>query len=105
ASGPQQRGHGTSLVPNTSTEGTGATVGLLTTEGFRDSIEIGRETRYDLYDLFLEMPPTLVPRHRRLEITERIDADGKVLLKLNEDAVASAARQLVECEGCEALAI
>jgi N-methylhydantoinase A len=97
--------HGTTLITNTIIERTGATVGLLTTEGFRDTIEIGRETRYDLYDLFLEMPPTLVPRHRRLEIAERIDADGKVLLKLDEDAVASAARQLVEREGCEALAI
>jgi N-methylhydantoinase A len=97
--------HGTTLITNTIIERTGATVGLLTTEGFRDTIEIGRETRYDLYDLFLEMPPTLVPRHRRLEIAERIDADGKVLLKLDEDAVASATRQLVEREGCEALAI
>ncbi len=97
--------HGTTLITNTIIERTGATVGLLTTEGFRDTIEIGRETRYDLYDLFLEMPPTLVPRHRRLEIAERIDADGKVLLKLDEDAVASAARQLVEREGCAALAI
>ena len=97
--------HGTTLITNTVIERTGATVGLLTTDGFRDSIEIGRETRYDLYDLFLEMPPTLVPRHRRLEIAERIDRDGNVLLKLDEDAVASAARQLVECDGCEALAI
>ena len=97
--------HGTTLITNTIIERTGATVGLLTTEGFRDTIEIGRETRYDLYDLFLEMPPTLVPRHRRLEVPERIDADGKVLLKLDEDAVASAARQLVEGENCEALAI
>jgi N-methylhydantoinase A len=97
--------HGTTLITNTIIERTGATVGLLTTAGFRDTIEIGRETRYDLYDLFLEMPPTLVPRHRRFEIPERIDADGKVLLKLDEDAVASAARQLVEGESCEALAI
>ena len=97
--------HGTTLVTNTIIERTGATVGLLTTEGFRDTIEIGRETRYDLYDLFLEVPPTLVPRHRRLEIPERIDTDGKVLLPLDEDAVAAAARQLVESDKCEALAI
>lgn len=97
--------HGTTLVTNTIIERTGATVGLLTTEGFRDTIEIGRETRYDLYDLFLETPPTLVPRSRRLEIPERIDTEGKVLLELDEAAVASAARELVEREGCEALAI
>jgi len=97
--------HGTTLVTNTIIERTGATVGLLTTDGFRDSIEIGRETRYDLYDLFLGPPPTLVPRHRRLEVPERVSADDEVLLKLDEDAVARAARQLVEQEGCEALAI
>ncbi|MCK8787907.1 hydantoinase/oxoprolinase family protein [Roseomonas sp. NAR14] len=97
--------HGTTLVTNTIIERTGARVGLLTTEGFRDSIEIGRETRYDLYDLFLEAPPTLVPRHRRLEVPERIDANGAVLLPLDEAAVAAAARRLVEREGCEALAV
>ncbi|MDB5383095.1 MAG: methylhydantoinase [Rhodospirillales bacterium] len=97
--------HGTTLVTNTIIERTGATVGLLTTEGFRDSIEIGRETRYDLYDLFLETPPTLVPRRRRLEIPERIDANGIVLKDLDEAAVADAARRLVEEEKVEAIAI
>ena len=97
--------HGTTLITNTIIERTGATVGLLTTEGFRDSIEIGRETRYDLYDLFFDSPPTLVPRYRRLEVPERISADGEVLLALDEEALARAARQLVERDGCEALAI
>jgi N-methylhydantoinase A len=97
--------HGTTLVTNTIIERTGATVGLLTTDGFRDSIEIGRETRYDLYDLFLEAPPTLVPRYRRLEIAERVGPDGAVLLPLDEDAVARAVRTLVDDHGIEALAI
>lgn len=97
--------HGTTLVTNTIIERTGAKVGLLTTDGFRDSIEIGKETRYDLYDLFLDPPPTLVPRHRRLEIPERVSADGELLLPLDEAAVARAARQLVDQDGCEALAI
>ncbi|MBR0662785.1 hydantoinase/oxoprolinase family protein [Roseomonas hellenica] len=97
--------HGTTLVTNTIIERTGATVGLLTTEGFRDSIEIGRETRYDLYDLFLETPTTLVPRRRRLEVPERIGADGDVLLPLDEAAVATAARRLVEEEKVEAIAV
>lgn len=97
--------HGTTLVTNTIIERTGAKVGLLTTDGFRDSIEIGKETRYDLYDLFLDPPPTLVPRHRRLEIPERVSADGDLLLPLDEAAVARAARQLVDQDGCEALAI
>ena len=97
--------HGTTLITNTIIERTGATIGLLTTEGFRDSIEIGRETRYDLYDLFLEPPPTLVPRRRRLEIPERVSADGVELLALDEDATARAARQLVEQDKVEAIAI
>jgi N-methylhydantoinase A len=97
--------HGTTLVTNTIIERTGAKVGLLTTDGFRDSIEIGKETRYDLYDLFLDPPPTLVPRHRRLEIPERVSADGDLLLPLDEAAVERAARQLVDRDGCEALAI
>ncbi len=97
--------HGTTLVTNTVIERTGARVGLLTTAGFRDVIEIGRETRYDLYDLFLEAPPTLVPRHRRLEIPERIDTDGVELLPLDEGAVREAVKRLVEQEGVEALAI
>jgi len=97
--------HGTTLVTNTVIERTGARIGLLTTAGFRDVIEIGRETRYDLYDLFLEAPPTLVPRHRRLEIAERIDSDGQVLLALDEAAVRDAVRRLVEEEGIEALAV
>lgn len=97
--------HGTTLVANTVIERTGATVGLIATEGFRDVIEIAREIRYDLYDLFLEAPPTLVPRRRRREVPERLDADGQTLLPLDEAAVAQAARDLVANEGSEALAI
>ncbi len=97
--------HGTTLITNTIIERTGARVGLLATAGFRDTIEIGRETRYDLYDLFIEAPPTLVPRHRRLEVPERIDVAGNVLLPLDEAAVRAAATRLVEEEGIEALAI
>jgi len=84
--------HGTTLVTNAIIERRGAVVGLVTTEGFRDTIEIGRETRYDLYDLFLEPCPPLVPRFRRLEIPERVSAEGEILLKLDEAAVAAAAR-------------
>jgi len=97
--------HGTTLVTNTVIERTGAKVGLLTTAGFRDSIEIGREIRYDLYDLFLEAPSPLVPRHLRREIPGRLDSDGAELLPLDEEAVAREARALVEAEAIEALAI
>src|SRR5919202_3354044 len=97
--------HGTTLVTNTVIERTGATVGLLTTAGFRDSLEIGKEIRYDLYDLFLEPPPSLVPRHLRREIPERLSSEGEVLLPLDEDAVRREARDLVEGAGVEALAV
>jgi N-methylhydantoinase A len=97
--------HGTTLVTNTIIERTGATVGLLTTAGFRDSIEIGRETRYDLYDLFIEPAPTLVPRRRRLEVPERIDVHGEVLVPLDEAALRRAVRTLVEEQKVEAIAV
>jgi N-methylhydantoinase A len=97
--------HGTTLVTNTVIERTGATVGLITTEGFRDVIEVGRETRYDLYDLFLEAPPTLVPRHRRREVKERMDFEGQVLMRLDEKAVATIAREMVERDDVEAIAV
>ncbi len=96
--------HGTTLVTNTVIERTGARVGLLTTAGFRDSLEIGREIRYDLYDLFLEPPPTLVPRHLRREVPERMAFDGEELLPLDEAALLREAAELV-AEGVEAMAI
>ena len=55
----------------------GAKVGLITTKGFRDSLEMGREIRYDLYDLFFEKPEPLAPRFLRQPVDERIDAKGK----------------------------
>jgi N-methylhydantoinase A len=97
--------HGTTLITNTIIERTGSRVGLIATAGFRDAIEMGREIRYDLYDLFLEPPPTLVPRYCRLEVRERISANGTVLLPLDEPAVADAARRLVQDEGVDAIAI
>jgi N-methylhydantoinase A len=97
--------HGTTLVTNTIIERTGATVGLITTQGFRDTIEMGRETRYDLYDLLLERAPVIVPRSRRLEVAERVSGDGEVLVALDEHGVRDAVRRLVEDAGTEALAI
>ena len=97
--------HGTPLVTNTIIERTGARVGLITTAGFRDALQMGREIRYDIYDLFLEPAPTLVPRRLRREVSERIDADGDVLIPLDADAVVSVARELVERDSVEALAV
>ena len=71
--------HGTTLVTNTVIERKGARIGLITTKGFRDSLELGREMRYDLYDLFLEKPDPLVPRQRRIAVQERLNAAVEVL--------------------------
>jgi N-methylhydantoinase A len=96
--------HGTTLVTNTVIERTGCKVGLLTTQGFRDSLEIAKEIRYDLYDLFLDPPPFLVPRWLRREVPERLSADGEVLLPLDESALLEQSRFLVE-NGAEAIAV
>jgi N-methylhydantoinase A len=76
--------HGTTLVTNALIERKGAPTALLTTAGFRDAVEIGREHRYELYDLNLEMPKPLVPRHLRFDVPERVAADGSVLQPLDE---------------------
>jgi len=71
--------HGTTLVANALIERKGVKTGLITTRGFRDVLEIGREWRYDLFDLEIEMPEPIADRPRRREITERIGPDGVVI--------------------------
>jgi len=96
--------HGTTLVTNAIIERRGVAVGLLTTQGFRDVLQMGTEQRYDIYDLFLQFPEPLVPRRRRLEIPERMDAQGRVVIPLDLAAVRAAARRLVDA-GVEAIAV
>ncbi len=96
--------HGTTLVTNTLIERTGARIGLITTRGFRDILEMGTEQRYDIYDLFLQFPDPLVPRRHRLEVTERLDRDGNVLTPLDPAEVRATALRL-RAEGAEAIAI
>ena len=96
--------HGTTLVTNAIIERTGAPTALLTTRGFRDILEMGKEQRYDIYDLFLRFPEPLVPRRWRLEVDERISRDGDVLQPLDAAQVRDAVRRLAD-EGVEALAI
>src|SRR5919108_5912698 len=96
--------HGTTLVTNAVIERKGARTALLTTEGFRDSIEIGREQRYDLYDLMLEHPRPLVPRYLRFDVPQRTLADGTTLQELDEAYVERLARELAD-NGVEAVAI
>jgi len=76
--------HGTTLVTNALIERKGAPTALLTTVGFRDAVEIGREHRYELYDLNLDLPKPLVPRHLRFDVPERIAADGALIQALDE---------------------
>ncbi|MEA2596449.1 MAG: N-methylhydantoinase [Thermomicrobiales bacterium] len=96
--------HGTTLVTNALIERKGARTALLTTKGFRDAVEIGREHRYDLYDLFLELPKPLVPRALRFELDERVLSDGTVLTPLQSDETTRAI-ELLRREGIEAVAV
>ena len=98
--------HGTTIATNTLLERKGAKTALVTTEGFRDTIEIGRTRRLigGLFDIRFQRPKPLVPRDRRLEIGERIAADGTVLAKLDTDALDDIARKIGE-SGCEAAAV
>jgi N-methylhydantoinase A/oxoprolinase/acetone carboxylase beta subunit len=91
-------------VTNALIERRGARTGLLTTAGFRDVVEMGREHRYDLYDLEIEMPVPLVPRRLRVGVPERMLATGDVGEVLDEEFVARAARELQDA-GVEALAV
>ena len=96
--------HGTTLATNALIERKGARVGLLATAGFRDAVEIGREGRYDMYDLFIDPPVPLVPRQRRVEVTERVLADGSVLRPLDPVQARAAIAELGTL-GVEAIAI
>ncbi len=86
--------HGTTLATNAIIERRGARTALVATDGFRDVIEIGTESRYDQYELALARPKPLVPRPLRFTVRERIDARGKMLLPLDEADVAAIAGRL-----------
>ncbi|MEX2270017.1 MAG: hydantoinase/oxoprolinase family protein [Vicinamibacterales bacterium] len=96
--------HGTTLVTNSIIERKGAPTALITTRGFRDALEIRREHRYEMYDLFIEPPKTLVPRWLRLEVDERILADGSVAQSLDLAQVERLARELTR-KGIAAVAV
>ena len=96
--------HGTTLVTNAIIERKGARTALVTTAGFRDSIEIGREHRYELYDLNLELPKPLAPRHLRFAVPERTLADGTQAMQLDEDHMTRLVGELAGA-GVEAVAI
>ncbi|WP_149535636.1 hydantoinase/oxoprolinase family protein [Siccirubricoccus phaeus] len=96
--------HATTLFTNALIERRGAKTGLLTTAGFRDTLEIGRERKYELYDLFIEMPKPLVPRPWRREAVERLAPDGRVERPLDLDGALREVEALVAA-GVESLAV
>jgi len=96
--------HGTTLITNAIIERKGAKTGLITTKGFRDALEIGRERRYDIYDISLENPEPLVPRFLRREVNERLDNTGRVMTPLDSAEALEVIRGLV-ADGVEAIAI
>jgi len=96
--------HGTTLATNALIERKGAKTALITTEGLRDSLEMAYENRFDQYDINIDRPLPLVPRHLRWPVRERSDFRGRVLLPLETDSV-EALFPLIESEGIESLAI
>src|SRR5437660_3849125 len=104
ASQVQQLIHGTTLVTNAIIERTGSSTALFATRAHRDSIEIRRENRYELYDLLLEMPQPLIPRYLRFGVPQRTLADGTTLQELDTAFIEQLTRELV-ANGIEAVAI
>ena len=96
--------HGTTLATNAIIERKGARTALVTTEGFRDVLDIGYESRYDQYDIMIEKPPALVPRERRLVVPERVDVNGRVLKPLDEAAIETVTGDLARL-GVESVGI
>ena len=96
--------HGTPLATNAIIERKGAKTALVVTEGFRDSIEIAFEHRFEQYDIFMLKPPPLVPRDLRFGIPERMDGRGNILIPLDEGAVRTLAPKL-KAAGIESIAI
>jgi N-methylhydantoinase A len=89
-------GHGTTVATNIVIERRGARTGLLTTRGFRDVLELGRQARPSIYDYRVQKAPPLVPRDRRMEVTERVGPDGAILKELDDASLEAAVDALAE---------
>src|SRR2546425_5742055 len=96
--------HGTTTADNTMIEMSGAMVGLITSEGHRDEIEIRRGYKEDIWNPALPPPPPICPRRRRYGVPERLDFEGRVVVPLDEQAVRRALRRM-RLQGVEALAV
>ena len=96
--------HGTTLATNAIIERKGARTALIVTEGHRDALEMAHENRFEQYDIGVDRPPPLVPRHLRLPVRERVDRHGGVLVPLDEDSVRSLL-PVLDAHGVEAVAV
>ncbi len=96
--------HGTTLVTNAVIERRGSLTGLITTKGFEDVLEIGRELRYDIYDIKLSVPEPLVPRNLRKGITERINYKGEIVSPIATDEIATVVDALIQA-GVKSIAV
>lgn len=96
--------HGTTVVINAILEKKGAKTGLITTNGFRDVYEIGRHNRPEMYNLFYKKPQPLIPRELRLEVTERVNYQGKIVTPLSEAEVGKVVRKFKDA-GVESVAV
>ena len=96
--------HGTTLVINAIIERKGALTGLITTQGFKDVLELGRELRYDAYDIFAEYPDALIPRYLRKEVAERVASDGRVIVPISPQEIETVLGELQDLQ-IESLAI
>ncbi|MEM9049095.1 MAG: hydantoinase/oxoprolinase family protein [Pseudomonadota bacterium] len=97
-------GHGTTVATNALIQSRIAKTGLITTQGFRDLLEIGRQKRPDLYDLQVDKPAPIAARRHRLEVPERLRHDGRIETPLDKAAVRAAAKTLLEA-GVRSVAI
>ena len=89
--------HGTTLATNALIERRGAKTALITTEGFRDVIEMRTESRFEQYDLNLQLPEPLLPRQHRFTLKERIDARGNVLIPLDRADIETPTSGIRNC--------
>jgi N-methylhydantoinase A len=96
--------HGTTLVTNAVIERRGSLTGFITTKGFEDVLEIGRELRYDIYDIFLTVPEPLSARNFRFGITERIDYQGNIVETINEEEIKYVVETLIQ-KGVKSIAV
>ena len=96
--------HGTTLATNALIERSGAVTGLITTDGHRDALEMAYENRFEQYDVNVDRPEPLVPRHLRLGVRERLDAGGRVRIELDQPSVEAAVRTLVDY-GAQSIAV